>query len=792
MPIYQYLNGVYNNSLIELNVKKENGDYTKLLVMDFLPYFYVPSEVTVPDNDSVVSFEDGYESIWGESLQKLVMRTPTDVGGSPKQDGFREMFAKHYEADLRSFIQRFMIDSGLKDCFEIEGSKTIITIDDIKPRNDISFPMTKAYIDIECFSGDNRIDPFNPEQKVICWSLKFSGHSPFLTVLLDESQIDKRVITKQDKDILITVNQEPFMFEVLTEALEKLKPTIVVSWSKYDFKTLKDRAIFLKLKNFNLDRCCWFDLCWGYDALFSKGSSRLKDMVVNEGISDEVISEEYHNEWWNNNNAFLVKYNRFDVDYMVWLDELGWTQPDGKFHEPYKITDFYWNLRCFIGSDNMDALFQGTIVDLCLLRKCFGKYILPSRAKDNDTEGYKGAIVWAPVVVGLYHNVAVFDMSRYYPNIIIAWNITPENNIDGFGILPQICKDLMEERDKYEAQLRQLEPNIPMYEQTERKCYMVKTILLAVYGYNGSPNSRIYKKENAEKITRIAREGLLYSEETIQKMKLKTYKVMIDDEVRDSSVIRADTDSLFIPIDDEKQIPIIMNTLNEGLVNWAKENNAKILIRLKYEKLYRSLLFVETKEEERAGKKQYAGRVVFFNGRSCDFVEIKGMDYIKRNTSKLTKNAMWNLINFVLYDEQKKAVPYLRELVQKMKHRDFSLEEIGTPRGLNKRIDDYKKIIPDYVRGSLYANKYLNQNIQGGTPVKMYYISRIEGLPLTDVICILDKERLPKGMEKKIFDGLDVDKFIDKTVKEKVDKILEVINVSWNQIERPTTLDMFR
>jgi len=134
----------------------------------------------------------------------------------------------------------------------------------------------------------------------------------------------------------------------------------------------------------------------------------------------------------------------------------------------------------------------------------------------------------------------------------------------------------------------------------------------------------------------------------------------------------------------------------------------------------------------------------------------------------------------VLYNEYDKIVPYLREIVEKMKAGEYDIEEIAIRKTLNKRFEDYKAQA-DFMRGVHYANKHLNADIRPGDFIKVIYVKNVVGYPQTDVISFLDKRQLPKI-------EIDVNKIIDRTVRRKVEKILRLCNIPWDVITSKMTI----
>ena len=78
----------------------------------------------------------------------------------------------------------------------------------------------------------------------------------------------------------------------------------------------------------------------------------------------------------------------------------------------------------------------------------------------------------------------------------------------------------MKERQRYDELLAKLEPGTEEYESVKQKWQVVKNMLNSIWGYVGWTGSRIYNRDIAATITRIAREGLEHIATTIGEEKV--------------------------------------------------------------------------------------------------------------------------------------------------------------------------------------------------------------------------------------------------------------------------------
>jgi len=110
-----------------------------------------------------------------------------------------------------------------------------------------------------------------------------------------------------------------------------------------------------------------------------------------------------------------------------------------------------------------------------------------------------------------------------------------------------------------------------------------------------------------------------------------------------------------------------------------------------------------------------------------------------------------------------------------MKNGKYAIDEVAIPKTIHKKFSEYKTKV-DYLRGALYANKYFKFDIRPG---------EVPGYPPTDVVCFIDLDALP------VKPVIDWDKMIDRTVKRKVEDLLSLIGLSWEQVKGMRRLTNF-
>jgi len=730
----QFIKAKYNaDGSITAFVRDEKGIKDSLKILGFKPYFYVEKYAPIPKtHGTLLEVQQDFEGVYGERLKRLIMATPTDV-----QD-FRDKFTPHWEADIR-FIRRFLIDTGIKGGFEVlRKGKKVVNYKDLVPC-EFTYPPLKNFIDIECYATTRFPNPHRSKQKITCVTVYDDVMKTYITILLDDREGRE---TLAPNHTLFRVNSELRLLLMLKRYYEKLKPDVGAEWNEFDLPYVRVRARRYNLDLSCLDGVCEFDLLKAYAKLYKKGSNRLKEVAFDEGIVDYIEPEVNYAELWEKNRMELVKRNKRHVEWMV---ELNRRKAGGD------LIGFYWNLKNVAGLEDLrETLFHGVLVDTLMLRKYHGKYVLPSKVKREEGEDLTGALVKKPPK-GIFERVAVFDMSRYYPNIMIALNLTPEKT-EGTGIVPEICRELLDEREKYDGMLSKLQIDSPEYKALKSVRNSVKYVGEAVIGYFGSLASRLYNPKIFNKVTTTAQKGLLVLEERAKSLGFR--------------VLYYDTDGIYVEMRDG-DVGKLAYELNEAMKEWSEKEGMRRELKLKCDRVFGKVLF-------KGVKKRLMGRVVWEDGKDVDYIYIQGFEYVRRDASEITRRVQREAAEQLLRGSPERLVEYLREVIKNMKAGRYNLREVTITKTLHKKFADYKTNV-DYLRGAKYANKYLGTDIRAGDTVRMLYVKKVEGKPNTDVVCFMDEDQLPPVT-------VDYEKMIDRTVRGKVEDLMQLAGVGWERV----------
>lgn len=709
---------------------KDGKRYTKTIT-DFKPYFY-------DDNKQIV-----YAETSGE-VSKM-----------------RENYPYTYEADIR-YTQRFIIN--------------IIPIP-IPKEN-----MRICYLDIENLPT---LDIENTPQPIIIIGLYDSFLKKYISfVLLKKEMKDKTPIKNKDHSIYY-FRTEKKLLEKFIKFIKDTDPDIITGWNiDYDVTYIINRAKKLNLRSedmsplkrvegkkqqnkFSRSKIAGrvvFDLKTHYEKFCyittnKKPFYRLEYIAEEEGVG--IKMERNFNEF-----EGMIKYNLNDVKVTKAIDE------------KVKIIEFWDSVRRVSGCTWETLTFLSMPIDALVLREARKRgIILPTRTKQIKESKYEGAFV-TDVKSGLYKNVFSIDFASLYPSLMCQFNISPDtldkngkirlgNGISFSdkeeGIMPTILQRLAKLRAEYKKQAKE-KRGTDEYQTYYNLQFAAKVIRNAFYGVLGFEKYRLYNPEVAASVTWLAREIIKFS---IDKCNQWGY-----------NVVYGDTDSLYIEteFDDIEKIKSyaedIINKLNNTFDEFMKQFGIQKnkFLSLSFERIFDSIFF--------ATKKRYVGRTVWEDiTLEKPKLYIKGFESRRSDYSKAGKPIMEQIFNLLLDGKTKVEIDKFLEEKKKELIQTKDYEQIMIPKPLKKPISQYKNI-GAHVRGIIYANKYLGENIQPGDKVKMLYVEGVKGKPSTDVICYKDKP--PDVL-------VNWKKMLELIIDNKRDHIYE--SLGWNVKEESKSLD---
>lgn len=191
----------------------------------------------------------------------------------------------------------------------------------------------------------------------------------------------------------------------------------------------------------------------------------------------------------------------------------------------------------------------------------------------------KGGLVYEPDV-GWHRNVAEFDFTSMYPEMMVRRNISPETVncaccpgspvpeighrlcTKRRGLVPSVLEPILLKRARYKALAQAGGPDAASY---KRRATAHKWCLVTCFGYLGFKNARFGKIEAHECVTAWGREVLLRAKDSVESRGYRLLHALVDAiwiELRPG----ADLEELRRLVEDEAECPLAL----EGVYEWIR------------------------------------------------------------------------------------------------------------------------------------------------------------------------------------------------------------------------------
>jgi DNA polymerase I/DNA polymerase-2 len=792
-------------------------------VHGFRPYFYAPTTNLAEDDltdDTITGSEDGYESIRGEELTKIFGRTPRDVGN------IRDRF-DHYEADIL-FPNRLLIDKDITSGVRVPARRAddgaLYVHHDEIAACDVDANLRVNTFDIEV--DDRHGFPEEGEEPVVCLASHDSFRDEYIVWLYEapdattDSPTDLAGHDLLDEDAEADVRvfeTEEAMHEAFMDYIVETDPDVLTGWNfdDFDMPYLVDRLDVLGMESDRLSRVeeVWtsgwggpnvkgrvvFDLLYAYQRTKRSELDSYRLDAVGEQELD-VGKERYAGDigdLWEDDPERLLEYNLRDVELCVEIDR------------KQSIVAFWDEARKLVGCKLEDATTPGDAVDMYVLHKAFGEFVLPSKGQ-QEAEEFEGGAVFDPIT-GVKENVSVLDLKSLYPMSMVTINASPETKVnpetfDGEtyqtptgvhfrkepdGIIREMVDELLTERDEKKGLRDDHDPDSEPYARYDRQQAAVKVIMNSLYGVFGWDRFRLYDREMSAGVTSTNREVISFTEDAANDFGYE--------------VAYGDTDSVMLELGSELSKAEAIETsfdiedhINGAYDEFAAEqlNADEHRFQIEFEKLYRRFFQAGT-------KKRYAGHIVWKEGKDVDDIDITGFEYKRSDIAPITKEVQKRVIELVVVEGDVDGVEeYVHDVIQDFREGKVDLDDIGIPGGIGKRLDNYDTDTAQ-VRGAKYANLLLGTNFDRGSKPKRLYLAKVHPEffrrvederpkmnedPLYvefktdhDVICYEYADQIPDEFE------VDYDVMLDKTLKGPIERILQALDVSWEEVKTGQT-----
>ncbi|MDD1706398.1 MAG: DNA-directed DNA polymerase [Methanoregulaceae archaeon] len=759
-----------------------------LQITGFRPYFYVPhyqaGPGTLPPN---VTHEEGktYLSIRGEPLSRLYTVRPGDVRD------IRERFT-HFEADI-PFTTRFMIDTGLTGGVMVPAWTA--SYQEIFPAA-ISSSARVCILDIEC--EDVRGFPEPGRDAVICITCHDSFDNRYtsliwgpgkegcdLSVLSGKEGLKNGCFCRERHDIRVFASEKE-MLGGFAMYLRETDPDILSGWNflEFDLPYLLKRMGAIGLDPASLARLggpternalrgrAVFDLLQAYRKMHAtqRESYRLDAVAEAEIGETKVRYTGTISDLWTRDPCLLLEYNFKDVELCVAINEKN------------RIIEFYREIARYVGCPLDRTLNSSSVIDVFVLRKAHGRYVLPSKGFAASEE-FEGATVFEPSR-GVRENVVVLDLTSLYPMAMMTINASPEtkdpagefkapNGIrfrrEPDGLTRSILSELLAERDE-KKRVRNRHPfGSDEYVLYDLQQNVLKVIMNTYYGVSGYTRFRLYDREIGAAITSVGRAIIEHTRGVIEGL---GYRVIYGD--TDSCMVLIPPGPPDATIEKAREIE---REVNASYARFAKQelNADTHYFSIKFEKIYQRFF-------QAGKKKRYAGRLVWKEGKTVDEIDVVGFEIRRSDYPQITKTVQKRVMEMILHGEEYESIKtYLGDVIRNYRAGRYSLDEIGIPGGIGKDLVDYQTD-DAHIRGAKYANEHLGMEFAKGSKPKRVYIRNVTGkYQKTNVLCFEYGDQVPGEFQ------VDWELMLEKTLKQPISRIIEALGWSWNDIDPSRT-----
>lgn len=569
------------------------------------------------------------------------------------------------------------------ELFEADLSRTKrYLVDRLAP---IADNLSILYFDIETDDSGEGISV--GRDRILSWAAYNNNGQKWFLCLDDEKKLLAELVKVIDKhDVFTGWNSTKFDVPYVQARMTKYK--MHYAWRKKIHVDMMQRCI--KVYSYDMDKI----------GLTGFSLNEFARVFLN---SKKVEHKESMLEMFDSNRELLKKYNLQDVKILYDLDK------------KLNIIDLMIK-SCVLTGATLDRFYVGELLDMYMLRRAkeFNThlYTRPTReeAAANALISIIGGFVMKPIT-GLYTGVRVLDFKSLYPSIMISWNISPDSldrekskkgdialnefveeytkieNVDFMtwhkflmqqktildpddtcfqtannnffkkniaGFIPLLVKELLENRVAFKDKMKLYKPGTAEYGNARSSQATIKELCNSMYGVTADRNSRYFNKNVAESITLTGQ----YLNKAVS---------AISEKVGYPSIY-GDTDSIFVPIptedDPEKINDEIDAKLKEYMLKYFKLST--YTVQLEYEKAYRKMIMVD--------KKRYTGILNWVEGDDTEMIYSKGLEDIKKNTIRITKLKMRELIVMITKDD--KTLPEVIVWLEKLRKYVFESDKI--------------------------------------------------------------------------------------------------------------------
>ena len=769
------INSETRNDVTELWLWGINANDDRVLVVNrnFSAYFYavikegfdpakVAEQIKKTHSASIVKLEVAPRKLFGKPVEtvKVYCRNPDANAKVARALRTFEGIQDCLEDDIRISMQ-YLISNNVVPCGWHE-------VDAIEEENTLGVRAGKVYVAMSAPKLLDRTDV--PPLRIlsfsmICYSREGSpkpDRNPIIVIsTITSNGEEKQFLANEDKD------DKPALREFMSY-IEKFDPDVIVSYgaNTLDWLYLRERCHNLGL-TLNIDRAGTepHTSVYGHVSLTGIANLDLADFAdefpdvkvktlqnlaaylrVMDTVQHAVVEEVYFADYWDDKQKRSA-LKSFSLDNARRVKGV-----------TTALLSFAMQLSSLVSLplDHVTTAAVGFRVEWFLIKHAqkIGE-LIPKRVEQAYVP-YAGGIVLKPQA-GLHEDIAVLDFKSMYPNIMIAYNLSPDTYVspneqvpqsgvfeapevkhrfqkEPAGFYKEVLSYLIDVRGEIRAKMKALSAKSVEYQVLDARQKAVKVITNAAYGYAGWVGARWYRKPVAEAASAWGRYTILAA-----------IKMAEDEGVK---VVYGDTDSLFVAYEEVKTREL------------ERQIEQKLGLDVERGKVYVRVFFTEA-------KKRYAGLLPDGN------LDIVGLEVIRGDWAEVARKVQERVLEIILKEQSaEKAADFVRRVIAELRQRKVPFRDLIIWKTLTKPIEEYKVKAAHVEAAKALRSK--GWTITVGDKVG-YVVLAGEGR-------LYDKA---KPYVFAVYDEVDVEYYVSKQIVPAAARVLEFFGVNEDDLLKP-------
>lgn len=673
----------YRNVLIRH--RDASGKRVEQTLSEYHPYgFLLDVDASVI---SALSKEPGYTGVYGESLTKVILSDPAEVGNLKNQ------FDQTWECNI-PWTNR-CLSEHIKDNPPIENYDHRIWYLDMEWTTDSEkITIISVFDSFKKTMWTWAVAPENAKTEVI-GQLKFKNH-PYgqkvknletkIQLFSSEREMLNHFIAHMricDPDIITGWNVVNADCRVLIERCQRngIDPKTMCGGSsrtiRYDYKDwsqpIGGRMVI--------------DLMLAVTKLWQIKNGALPnkklDTVANLLLKEEKLPlADGHDTYYTDFHTY-IDYNIQDVELLPKLDKM------------LNAINHHLAIQHIVQCDIQTTPFVTRLFTCLTINDPDFTHRIPSRAQ-FDFKPYQGADIMEPTP-GVYNEgIAIMDIkAMYHSNAAlhnISWETLEETGVDcgngtcfhhdTRGHLVRQMDRMTDLRNKYKALMKSAtdDDERAMYDAMQ---YATKSLVASMYGAAGDSKYGLYHPDVAAAITFTSRQTLFRLREECEKYDMK--------------VIYGHTDSVFV----------LCDSPDIGMKNISQINANMSPIETEFEKWCSSMLIM--------AKNRYAGMTAWTDGESHEpKLYVKGIELKQNRLPPLMKEVMHTVIHGLLDSTPEDEITgNLVGLLDSVISKKVDVRQLCISARLQQNLEQYK-VLGESRAGAAWANRVLGKGYRKG------------------------------------------------------------------------------